>query len=261
MLGIAQTGGGLQRGNDGKVVADLAVVKHALGRLDVVVGHRLLRKRGQVCHAAVGQHGHGFMHHGHVVFGQGAGIGARIGQGLVALVQALGQRQSGFGTEAEAAIGLALQRGQVKQQGAGLRRGFAFFRHCGGLAPGGAGDVLGFEGGPDAVGALFGVGQAIGAGWRPLELWIKPFAGVGTGFSLKVAVDFPVVAADELADFFFALHHHRQGRGLHPAHGGQKEAAIAGVERRHGTGTVDANQPIGLGAGTCCIGQTLHLRF
>jgi hypothetical protein len=52
-----------------------------------------------------------------------ARIGTRVGEGFVTLVQALRQGQRGLGREAELAVGLALQAGQVKQAGAGLGGG------------------------------------------------------------------------------------------------------------------------------------------
>ena len=70
---------------------------------------------------------------------------------------------------------------------------------------------------------------------------------------------FPEVAADELADFFFALDHHAQRGRLHTAHGGQKETAITRIEGRHGTGAVDADHPVGFGAAARRIGQRHHL--
>ena len=70
---------------------------------------------------------------------------------------------------------------------------------------------------------------------------------------------FPIVAADEFANFFFALHHHRQGGGLHSAHRGQKKPAIARVKGRHGPRAVDAHQPVGLAAAACGVGQRFHV--
>ena len=74
LLGLGQAAGGLQGGDDGKVIADLGVVKNALVGPDVAVVERLQRKRGQVPQGgvAVGQHGKGLLGHGQVVFGQGA---------------------------------------------------------------------------------------------------------------------------------------------------------------------------------------------
>ena len=51
LLGLTQPTGGLQRGDDGEVVTYLGVVKHPLGRLDVVAVERGQGMRGQVPHA------------------------------------------------------------------------------------------------------------------------------------------------------------------------------------------------------------------
>ena len=143
LLGLRQAAGRLQRGDDGKVVADLAVVKHALGRFEVVVVERGERMRCQVAHAAVGQHLESLLDHRHIVLGQSARVGTRVGQGLVALVQALCNLQRGLGGVAKLAVGLALQAGQVKQQGRGLGGGLAFLGHRGLLALAGLGNGLG----------------------------------------------------------------------------------------------------------------------
>ena len=254
----------MQRRDDGKVIADFGVVKNAFGRLDVVAFDRRGRVRCQVRHAAGGEHRKGLLNHRHVIFGQRARVGARVGQRFVALVQALGQRQRGFGRKAEFAIGLALQRGQIEQQARRLRCGARFFRHRGALAAHGVGNGACLRFAPDAVGFQFrvrlgafraggvigrgGIGGAgsgvsglrsIGGSLFPCR--IKPFARIEARFGGKSGVDFPVVAADELADFFLALDHHRQRGRLHPAHGRQKETAVARIERRHGARAVDAH--------------------
>jgi hypothetical protein len=64
LLGLAQARGGLRGGDDGKVIAHLAVVKDALGRADVIVVQRGERVRRQVAHAAVGQHFKRLLGHG-----------------------------------------------------------------------------------------------------------------------------------------------------------------------------------------------------
>ena len=97
LLGVAQTAGRLQRGNDGEVVGHLAVVKHPLARADVAVVERGERMRRQMLHAGIRQHLEGLLHRGQIVFGQRTRIGARVGECLVALVQALRQLQRGFG--------------------------------------------------------------------------------------------------------------------------------------------------------------------
>ncbi len=256
--------GRLQRRDDGKVVAHLGVVEDAFARLDVVALERGGGMRRQVLHRALGQHLEGLAHHRQVVFGQGARVGTRVGQGLVALVQALRNRQGGLGAVAELAVGLALQRCQVEQQRAGLGRGLALFGHRGGFAAHGVGNRLGLGQRPHAVGLEFGVGllQVAGGqvGRRLLPARVEPLGVVAAGLGLEAGVDLPVVAADELADLLLALDHHRQRRRLHPSHRGQEEAAVARVERGHGTGAVDAHQPVGLGAATRGVGQRQHLR-
>ncbi len=113
--------------------------------------------RGQVFHAAVGQHLEGLFDHRHIVFRQVARVGTRISQGLVALVEALGQGQGGFGREAKAGIGFALQAGQVKQARAGLGGWLALFGDAAGSTAHGIGDGDGVFQAPDPVGFEFAV--------------------------------------------------------------------------------------------------------
>lgn len=70
VLGLAQGTGRLRGRDDRKVVRDLAVVKNALVGADVVGTNRLLRKRCELLHIAVGQHLESLLRHGQVVFGQ-----------------------------------------------------------------------------------------------------------------------------------------------------------------------------------------------
>ena len=135
MLGLAQAARCLQGGNDRKVIADFGVVKNAFVGFDVVAVEGHQRMRSKVPHARVGQHFKSLFNDWQIVFRQRARIGTRVGQGLVAFVQALCNRQRGFGRKPKLAIGLALQRCQVKQLARGLRGGLAFFGHGGGLAP------------------------------------------------------------------------------------------------------------------------------
>ena len=74
------------------------------------------------------------------------------------------------------------------------------------------------------------LGQAVGAGVRIvalLPLRVEPLGGVFAGLGAEGGVDFPIVAADEFANLFFAFHHHRQRWRLHSPHGGQEEATFA----------------------------------
>ena len=109
LFGIRQARRGLQGRNDRKVIADLGVVENTPRRLDIAVVERCEGMRRQMLHAAVGQHVEGVLGHGQVVFGQSARIGTRVGEGFVALIQRLRQRQSGFGREAKLAVGLTLK--------------------------------------------------------------------------------------------------------------------------------------------------------
>ena len=173
----------------------------------------------------------------------------------MAFVQALRDRQRGFGRVAKLAIGLALQAGQVKQRRRGLGGGLAFFSNAGALAAHRIGNGLRLALAPDPVGLFLGVLSVF------FVLWVKPLGGVLAGLGGKTGVNFPVVAADELADLLLALYHHRQRGRLHPPDGRQKKAAVTRVEGGHGTRAVNAHQPVGLTAAARGVGQGLHLRI
>ena len=235
LFGFRQTAGRLVGGDDGKVVANFGIVKHAFAGADIALVQRRLRMRGNVAHRAVGQHLRGGFDGAQIVFGQVARIGTGVGQRLVALVQGLCQAERGFGAKAKFAIGLALQAGQVKQQGRCLGGGLGFFGHAGGLPAHGGGDGLGLCPIPQAVGffvAVFGV-------FFPSR--VKPFARIAARLGGKVGVDFKIVARNVFADLLLALDHHGQGGRLHAPDGGEEKAPIAAVKRRHGAGAIDAD--------------------
>ncbi len=98
-------------GDDGEVVGDLGVVEDALVRLHPALPGDLVGE-GRVL---VGQGAHHLAHRGEVVLGQGACVGTRVGQHLVLFVQCLCQLQRDACGEAETAVGLALQAGEVEQ--------------------------------------------------------------------------------------------------------------------------------------------------
>ena len=231
MFGFAQPVRCLQGRNDGKVVADLGIVKNALALDDVVTLERRCRMGGQVLHGAAGKHLEGLLDHRQIVFRQRARIGTRIGQCLVAFVQALCDRQRGLGGVTKLAVGFALQTGQVEQQGGGLRRRLAFFRDTGLLTPHGISDGARFALAPEAIGLEFGIrllriaGRQIGSSLFPGR--IKPFAVVLSSAGAKDSVHLKVVATDEFANLLFALNHHTQGRRLHTTHCRQEEATVA----------------------------------
>ena len=136
-------------------------------------------------------------------------------------VQALRQCQRGLGRKPEAAVGLALQRGQVKQARRRLGFGRGLLGDTGGATAHRVGDSLGLRLGPDA----FGLELRVFLGFFPLG--VEPFTWVDARLRRKGGVDFPIVAADEFTNLFFALDHHGQGGRLHPTDGGQKKAAVA----------------------------------
>ena len=117
--------------------------------------------RRQVVHARIGQHFKGLLDHRHVVLGQMARVGSGVGQGLVLFVQALRQRQRGFGRIPKLAVGLALQAGQVKQGWRSLSGGLALFAHRARLTLHRMGNGLGFGGVPEPVGTQLGIRMAV----------------------------------------------------------------------------------------------------
>ncbi len=104
-----------------------------------------------------------------------------------------------------------------------------------------------------AVGAQLGVVGVL------LPLRIEPLAVVLARLRGEARPDFPVVARNVLADLFLAFDDDRERRCLHPPDGGQEEAAVARVERRHRPRAVDADQPVGLGSAACRIRQAAQL--
>jgi hypothetical protein len=235
-------------GDDGKVIAHLGVVEDALVGVHPAVLQYRAGKRG------VGRAGHrrqGFLDRADIVFGQVAAVGTRIGQDLVLFVERLGQPQGVLGTETEAAVGLALQRGEVVEHRAGLGLGLALFFHRAVLAEAGLADRIG----PGLVPEALGPGVLI---LGLFEFLIEPAPAVAAGDALEFALDFPVVARDKGADAGFALDHDGQGRGLHAADRGLVEAAFLGIEGGHGAGAVDADQPVGFRAAARGVRQGLH---
>jgi hypothetical protein len=111
----------------------------------------------------------------------------------VLLVQRLRQAERGFGRKAEAAVGFALQAGQVVEQRRQLRRGLGLFRDFAWLAK-----ALLLQ----RVGTGL-IPQAVGTGvlvvFLALEFLVEPFALVFAGGGAEDALDFPVGARFELA--------------------------------------------------------------
>ena len=243
----------LQRRDDREVIADLGVVENAAAWLDVIVRQRGPGVRRQMGHAAVGEHLEGFPDDRQVVLGQRARIGSRVGERLVPLVQALRNRKRGLGREAEPAVRLALQRREVEQERARLGRRLRFLGDDGALAADGIRNRLGLAFGPDAIRFQFSVFVAL------LPRGIEPFARIFARVGAKARMDLPIVAADKFADPLLALDHDGKRWRLHSPHRRQEEATVAGVERGHRPRAVDADQPVGFGAGSRRVGESVHL--
>ena len=252
LLGVRQGLGRLQRRDDRVVVGDLRVVEDALvAGLDPVVLDDLLRELPVRMH--VGQHLHRLADGADVILGQRLGVGPRVGQDLVPLVQRLGQRQGGLGREAEAPVGVALQAGQVEERRRGLRGRARLLGDGAGLAFAVGDDRARTVAVPEPLGPQVGVRRIA------LEPRIEPAALVGTGLRTEGRLDLEVGPRHELADPLLALDDDRQRRGLYPADGGQVEAAVTRVERGHRARAVDADQPVGLRAAAGGVGERQHL--
>jgi hypothetical protein len=80
---------------------------------------------GERCEDRVSKSPQGVADRSRIVFRKEARIGSRIGERLVLLVERLGDGQRVLGAEAEAAVGLALEGGEVKEERRELRGGLA----------------------------------------------------------------------------------------------------------------------------------------
>ena len=218
----------LAGGDDGKVVADLAGVEHALvgphpavaqgggGVRDQVKGQRV------VLAVAVAGEGLHRIHHGaEVVIGQVARVGTGIGQDFELLVQGLGDLQGAPGAEAEAVAGLALQAGQIIEQGRDLAGGPGDFGDDAGLALAAGGDGIGLGLVPEALGTLVLVGLVL------LESLVEPAAVVIASLDAEGAMHLKISARHEHLDLPLAGGQNAQRRGLHTAGRGEAEAAVA----------------------------------
>ena len=108
------------------MVGNLGVVEDALVRDDPLARQDLVRKRGVagenglvVAFAAAfaREHAQGVLDRAEVILGEGARIGPGVGQHLMLFVEGLSEPECGLGRKAEAAVGFALQTGEVVEQG------------------------------------------------------------------------------------------------------------------------------------------------
>ena len=139
------------RGDDRVVVGDLGVVDHAAERERVEPGH--VGGGAGVLALPADQLGRRLDLAGHVA-GQEAGVGARVGERLVLLVEPLRGGQRAPGGEAEAVVRLALERREVvEERGALLLRRLLELGDLALAAAHGRDDRLGLGGGLHAAAA------------------------------------------------------------------------------------------------------------
>ena len=186
------------------------------------------------------EHAQGFTNRADIVFRQRFGIGSRVGEDLVTLIQRLRQCQGGLGRETEAAVGLTLQAGQVKQGRRLLGGRLGFFGDDALLAGAVGNDLPSLVLIPDTLGSKVSVCRVAREGR------VEPAAFVLACFCVETGFDFEVAAWLEFANALFAFDDDRKGRGLNTPDRGQKKPAVARIERGHGTGAIDADQPVGL---------------
>src|SRR3990170_2651359 len=127
-LDLVELPRGLEGRNNGKVVGDLGIVENALVRPHPPLLEDLRRKwrvsgeeSAGLAALSASQHRLRRADRGDVVLWQCAGIGSRIGENLVLLVERLRERKRHFGRETEATVRLALEAGKVEQQWRNLR--------------------------------------------------------------------------------------------------------------------------------------------
>src|SRR5690606_18843166 len=164
---------------------------------------------------------------GDVVLGQGARVGAGVGDDLVALVEGLGDLAGAAGGQADAAVGLAPGGGEVVEARAGLGGGFFLFAD-GGVRTALAGGEHGFGEGffPDAVDAVVFLGGVLFVVGALIHAFVGALGDVEGGG------DAPVVAGLEVADLEFAVEDDGERGGLHAADGGD----VAGAGAEHALG-------------------------
>ena len=187
------------------------------------------------------------------IAGEVAAVGAGVADEFVAFVEGLGGFEGLLGGEAEEAVGVALEFGEVVEQGRGSALGLKVEGLDGGLAGEGAGG--------DLLGLLAVGGQAHGLGERLFVLRIgalftgaEPRALVflvrGLGLGVEGGDDLDIVFGDEGADGEFAFDDHGEGGGLDAADG-----EVFAVGEGVGAGEIHADEPIGAAAAAGGVGE------
>jgi len=167
----------------------------------------------------------------------------------VSFVERLGERERGFGREAETAVRFALQARQVVEKRRKLRGGLRLLGGNARLsqafrADGGGPFLL-----PQSLGSCLGILFVL------LEVFVEPATGVLACRGGKRGVDFPIAACLETAYTILALDENCERRCLHTADRGLVKAASLRVEGCHGTRAVDSDEPVRLGAAQSGVGQ------
>ena len=180
--------------NDGKVIADLSVVKNPLLELEAVVVDRVLGPLGQAT-VRLREIAYDLLYVTEVILWQVARIGPRVGDHFVTLIERLRQAQGVFGSKRR----LSLQSCEVVKLGRDLLGRLFVLRDDAGLALASVGDDLGALLVPEALGAAMWIVGIL------FEIGIDELARVGSGSDLEGAVDFGVRGWGESLDFFFPL--------------------------------------------------------
>ena len=96
------------------VIGDLGVIEDLAGLDHPILIERML---GMLPQVGILEGLEGRLHRRKVVLGKIPRVGTRVGQHLVVLIKSLGKLKSPLRAEAEAAVRLALQGGQIVEQG------------------------------------------------------------------------------------------------------------------------------------------------
>jgi hypothetical protein len=213
-------------GDDRVVVVDLRVV-HDPGKRKLIQAHDVRRSLAVILDV-LERRGDDLQLRDHVA-GEVARGRPRVGDCLLVLVQGLRRGQGAARGEAEAPVGISLQRGQVVEERSPLAL-FLALHLCDRARP--AGDLCG-----DLVGTLERIEDSRLVAFEPEALVLRE----------KGSVDEAVRLGNEGLDLALALDDHRQCRGLDASERDDASDPRAAANGG-GAGRIHADQPVGLGA-------------
>ncbi len=234
-------------GDDGEVIGNFRVIKDALLEFEAVVFESVLGPVGEVG-GGLREVGDDLLHVLHVVLGEVAGIGSRIGDHFVTLVESLGEAEGVLRGKGS----FPLESGEVVELRSDLLGGLFLLGDDAGFSLAALGDEFGLLFIPDALGAAVGLVFAL------LKGEVDPLSFVFSGGDAEVTVDFGVRGGFESLDFLFALREDGEGGSLNATSGGDIKTTVAGAEAGQGASGVEANEPVGFGAALCGIGEIGH---